>query len=98
MNQRTSFNIGMISAAALHLAYLHPDQRGKYELLSTQHQDIALGPFRAAMLNIALENCNQVFAFSLLLIVSHFAASRSTEFFAPSLRTTVYNKLANWVV
>lgn len=87
---------GMMSAAALHLAYLHPDQRERYQLLSVQHQDIALEPFQIAMSNITTENCNQVFGFSLLLMVSHFASFRASEFFLSPV--TGNNGLSDWVI
>ena len=89
---------GMISTAALHLAYLDPDQRGKYQLLAAQHQNIALGPFHAEILNITSENCNQVFAFSLLLLISHFVSFRSPDFVIHSSGATEYNGLATWIV
>ena len=88
---------GMMSTAALHLAYLHPDQLERYQLLSVQHQDVALGPFQIAMSNITTENCNQVFGFSLLLMVSHFVSFRAPEFFFPS-STTGNNGLSDWVI
>ncbi|KIM95460.1 hypothetical protein OIDMADRAFT_134380 [Oidiodendron maius Zn] len=89
---------GMISTAALHLAYLDPDQRGKYQLLAAQHQNIALGPFQAEILNITSENCNQVFAFSLLLLVSHFVSFQSPDFVIHSSGATEYKGLATWIV
>jgi len=88
---------GMMSTAALHLAYLRPGQLERYQLLSVQHQDVALGPFQIAMSNITTENCNQVFGFSLLLMVSHFASFRALEFFFPS-PVAGNNGLSDWVI
>ena len=88
---------GMMSTAALHLAYLHPGQRERYQLLSVQHQDVALEPFQIAMSNVTTENCNQVFGFSLLLMVSHFVSFRASEFFFPS-PVTGNNGLSDWVI
>jgi hypothetical protein len=88
---------GMMSTAALHLAYLRPGQLERYQLLSVQHQDVALGPFQIAMSNITTENCNQVFGFSLLLMVSHFASFRAPEFFFPS-PVAGNNGLSDWVI
>jgi hypothetical protein len=88
---------GMMSIAALHLAHLHPDQREKYQLFSIQHQNVAPGPFQIAVSNITTENCDQVFRFSLLLMVSHFASFRAPEFFFPP-KLTGNNGLSDWVI
>lgn len=89
---------GVLSTAALHLSYLNPRQRDKYEYLSVQHQDLALGPFRRAMSNITPENCNQVFAFSGLMIIAQFAPFRSPEVILPSPGVALYKGPANWIV
>jgi hypothetical protein len=87
---------GVLSTAALHLAYLNTDQRDKYNFLSTQHQDLALGPFRSAMPQITPENCHQVFAFSLLLLISQYASSRCVDFLLPSSEVTY--GLTSWII
>ena len=87
---------GVMSTAALHLAYLHPEQRDRWNYLSTQHQDLALGPFRSAMLNITPENCHQVFAFSLLLLVSQYASSRYSNSLFPIPEAAP--GLTSWIV
>lgn len=89
---------GMISTAALHLAYLEPEQQSKYQLLAAKHQNIALGPFQTEILNITSENCDQVFAFSLLLLVSHFVSCRSPDLATYLPGTTEYKGLATWLV
>lgn len=89
---------GMLSTAALHLAYLNPGQRGRYEYLSTQHRTLALGPFQQDLLNITSENCNQVFAFSGFMIIAQFAPSRSPETLFPSPTSSLYKGPANWIV
>jgi hypothetical protein len=86
----------VLSTAALHLAYQNPDQRDRYKYLATQHQDLALGPFRSAMTNITAENCHQVFAFSILLVVSQYASSRSANFLLPA--PEVSSGLTNWII
>jgi hypothetical protein len=70
----------VLSVSALDLAYLNPDQQDRNNYISAQHQDLALGPFQEAMSNITAENCNQVFAFSVMLLVSIYASSRSANF------------------
>lgn len=89
---------GMMSIAALHLAYLNPDQRDKYEYLSAHHQDLAIGPFRRSMLNVTLDNYVQLFAFAGLLIIAQFAPSRSPEVVFPSIAASLYKGPANWII
>jgi hypothetical protein len=89
---------GIISLAALHLAYLNPDQRDKYEYLSAQHQDLALAPFRQAVQYVTPQNCNQLFAFSAFLITAQFAPSRSPKAIFPPSSVSLYNGPANWIV
>lgn len=83
---------------ALHLAYLNPEERPKYEYLAAQHQDLALAPFRRAVVQVTPENCNQVFAFSTFLITAQFAPSRSNKVIYPPLSVSLYNGPANWIV
>jgi hypothetical protein len=68
---------GMLSFAALHLAYLYPGQRHKYELLATHHQSIALPLFQTELSSISTDDCHQIFAFSLVLMITNFAPSFS---------------------
>ncbi|KFY32701.1 hypothetical protein V495_08822 [Pseudogymnoascus sp. VKM F-4514 (FW-929)] len=89
---------GMLSTAALHLAYLHPGQRGRYEFLSTQHRTLALGPFQQDLLSITPENCNQVLAFSGFMIIAQFAPSCPPEALFPSPSSSLYKGPANWIV
>lgn len=89
---------GILSTAALHLAYKNPDQREKFNFLSVQHQEVALGPFRQAMSNITSDNCNQIFAFSMLLLTSQFASFQSPAFLLPSTEATSYRVPANWIM
>ena len=89
---------GILCTAALHRAYLDQDQQAKYELLAMQHQNAALVPFRNAISNITAENCNQVFTFSLLLILAHFVDLASPKpLFLPSAGTRL-EKVANWIL
>jgi hypothetical protein len=88
---------GILSMAALHLSYLNPGQQDKYEYLSAQHQNLAIGPFRQAMSTITSENCNQVFAFSILMAISQSTPSRGGNIVLPS-PLAVYRGPANWIV
>jgi hypothetical protein len=88
---------GTLSTAALHLAYLNPSQRDKYEEVSSQHRNLALGPFRLALSHITPENCHNVFSFSVLLIIAQFAPSDSPRALGlPG--TALYKGPANWIV
>lgn len=88
---------GTLSTAALHLAYLNPSQRDKYEEVSSQHRNLALGPFRLALSHITPENCHSVFSFSVLLIIAQFAPSDSPRALGlPG--TALYKGPANWIV
>jgi hypothetical protein len=89
---------GILACAALHLAYLDPDQRDRCNYLSAHHQDLAMQPFRQVISNITPENSNQVFAFSILLIVFNFASLRSPEYLLPCSTATAYKGLSNWIV
>jgi hypothetical protein len=89
---------GILATAALHLAYLNPDQRDRYNYQSAHHQDLALGPFRQAMSEITPENCNQVFAFSILLMVSNYASFWCVDYLRPLTPVTGYTGLSNWIV
>ena len=88
---------GILSIAALHLAYLNPGQKGKYEYLFAQHQHVALGPFRKAISIITSENCDQVFAFSMLMIIAQFAPSRSSDAMSPCADVSLCKGPANWI-
>lgn len=89
---------GLLATAALHLAYLHPERRDRFNYQSAHHQDLALGPFRHVISEINLENCHQVFAFSMLLIVFNYASFRSPEYLLPFSAVTGYKGLSNWLV
>ena len=89
---------GVLATAALHLAYLIPEQQDKYEYVSAQHQDLALGPFRRAMSQITTENANHLFAFSTLLLVLNYASSRSSSILLPASEGTSLNSVLNLVV
>ncbi|KIM98601.1 hypothetical protein OIDMADRAFT_181899 [Oidiodendron maius Zn] len=89
----------ILSTAALHLAYLNPEQRDKYEYIASQHRDLGIGPFRWALSKITVENCNEVFAYSSLMILAQFAPSHSpNEVFLPSPTPALYKGPANWIV
>jgi hypothetical protein len=89
---------GILATAGLHLAFLHPYLRERYHYQSVYHQDLALRPFRQAISEITTQNCNQVFAFSILLIVFNYASFRSPEYLLPFTTAAGYKGLSNWIV
>lgn len=89
---------GILATAGLHLAYLHPVHRDRYHYQSVHHQDLALRPFRQVISEITAENCNQVFAFSILLIVFNYASFRSPEYLQPFSPAVGYKGLSNWIL
>ncbi|PVH73265.1 hypothetical protein DL98DRAFT_538515 [Cadophora sp. DSE1049] len=86
---------GMLATAAIHLAYLQPENRAKYNLLSRQHQDLALGPFQRAMTAITDENADNLFAYGTLLMVCSLASSESIP---PSGSNEPSSGIADWVI
>jgi Fungal specific transcription factor domain len=92
---------GILATGALHLGYLSsdPKEKERYDYLASQHQDLALGPFQQAMLNLGAENASQLFAFSTLLMAFNFASYRSREYLLPfSDSAGEYQGLSNWMV
>ncbi|KAK0118392.1 hypothetical protein ONS95_012681 [Cadophora gregata] len=86
---------GMLATAASHLAYLKPDHRAKYNLLSRQHQDLALGPFQQAMESITEENASFVFSYGILLVVGSLSSS---EIIPTQRGNEPSSRIADWVI
>jgi hypothetical protein len=70
---------GILACSALHLAYLNPPERQRYQLTAACHQNRALPAFRSAIANANENNCNALFAFSQLLILHCFASEEQDE-------------------
>lgn len=70
---------GILACSALHLAYLQPSERRRYQLTAACHQSKALPEFRTAIASPTEENCNALIAFSQLLIIHCFAAEEQDE-------------------
>lgn len=86
---------GMLATAAIHLGYLHPEHRQRYNLLSRQHIDLALGPFQRAMASISDENIIYLFTYSTLLVVCSLAASQGAHTYGGSEPSS---GIADWVI
>ncbi|KAL1633306.1 hypothetical protein SLS56_002939 [Neofusicoccum ribis] len=57
---------GILGVAALHLAHLHLDQRAKWLVISTNHQNRAISGFRLTLPTITPENCDELYTLSSL--------------------------------
>jgi hypothetical protein len=70
---------GILACSALHLAYLNPPERKRYQLTAAYHQNRALPAFRSAIANANEDTCNALLAFSQLLIIHCFASEEQDE-------------------
>jgi hypothetical protein len=70
---------GILACSALHLAYLNPSERQRYQLTAAYHQNRALPEFRSAIANANENNCNALLAFAQLLIFYCFASEEQDE-------------------
>lgn len=90
---------GILAVSALHIAYLHPDKKDKYNHLASHHQDLAFPALNKATTNITPENANNVFAASTLVMVSNFASFRSSaELVFPLTQTSTNEGASNWII
>ncbi|KAL0767260.1 hypothetical protein CaCOL14_010110 [Colletotrichum acutatum] len=63
----------ILAIGALHLGYLHPEQRESYALHASQHQSDAIAGMRESLMNITTENCHALFAASSLLLLNAYS-------------------------
>ena len=70
---------GILACSALHLAYLNPLERRRYQLTAAYHQNKALPAFRSAIANANENTCNALLAFSQLLIIHCFASEEQAK-------------------
>lgn len=70
---------GVLACSALHLAFLHPSERQRYQLIAAHHQNIALPQFRFEIGNPNIDNCFALLAFTQLLIIHCFSADQHDE-------------------
>lgn len=64
----------ILAFSALHMAYVQPDQRKAYYALGIHHQDLSIRGTRRVLHNIAEDNAPAVFATSMLVTLTVFAA------------------------
>jgi hypothetical protein len=70
---------GILTCSALHLAFLHPSERQRYQLIAAHHHSIALPKFRVEIGNPNIDNCLALLAFTQLLIIHCFSADQHDE-------------------
>jgi hypothetical protein len=76
---------GIFAISALHLASLHPDRRNEFVLSASKHQHIALQDLRSALSGeITKDNCNAIFASSILLAACSMGSQQSPEDSVPA--------------
>ncbi|KAF2196956.1 hypothetical protein GQ43DRAFT_425565 [Delitschia confertaspora ATCC 74209] len=69
----------LLAYSALHLAFLHPEHRTGYSMLSSHHQNLAIQSMRKVFQNITAENCHALFATSSLITLTAFATTTVDE-------------------
>ncbi|KAH8597516.1 hypothetical protein B0O99DRAFT_592669 [Bisporella sp. PMI_857] len=70
---------GILTCSALHLAYLKPLERQRYQLTAAYHHSRALPSFRSAIENANESNWNALLAFTQLLLIHCFASEEQDE-------------------
>ncbi|KAH7119326.1 hypothetical protein EDB81DRAFT_915134, partial [Dactylonectria macrodidyma] len=70
----------IMAFAGFHLAYLYPEKRPTYLLVASKHQDFAIKGLREGLSNaMTQQNCHTLYATSIFLILSKFAAFTAVE-------------------
>ncbi|KAF2088586.1 hypothetical protein K490DRAFT_64635 [Saccharata proteae CBS 121410] len=65
---------GILGLSALHLAHLRPEDREKYLVISTNHQNRAISEFRLALPQITQSNCDELYTLSSLTTILRCAS------------------------
>ncbi|PBP18059.1 hypothetical protein BUE80_DR011065, partial [Diplocarpon rosae] len=65
---------GLLSVAALHLAFLEPDQASVYRPRALYHHDVGIHLYNLEMRNITADNSHILFAFGVLLVIWMYAS------------------------
>lgn len=60
---------GLLAVGALHYAFVHPDKRREYNLLSTHYQNLMLPYLAASLDSIDEDNCDAYFFLAMLISV-----------------------------
>ncbi|KAF2813298.1 uncharacterized protein BDZ99DRAFT_517572 [Mytilinidion resinicola] len=80
---------GIIAATSLHLSELHEEAEAKeaFANIAVRQMDLSLSNYRNQLSNITAENCNALFAFSILTIIYQFRTFRDESAALLSLAT-----------
>ena len=70
---------GILACSALHLAFLQPAERQRYQLIAAHHQNMALPEFRIKIENPNTDNALALLAFTQLLLIHCFAADQHDD-------------------
>lgn len=71
---------GLLAVSAMHLSYVRPQDRSKYEMQSSYHQALATSQLRVVLTNITTENCSAAFGLcALLTLISMVSIARRSD-------------------
>ncbi|KAF2098652.1 hypothetical protein NA57DRAFT_75889 [Rhizodiscina lignyota] len=72
---------GLLALSALHLAHLQQYKRRRYYIISTYHQNLAIGGFRSALPNVTQQSADSVMVSAIIIALFAFASSamKSTD-------------------
>lgn len=70
---------GLLGLAALHIAVKRASQTDEYVDCALEHQNRAFSGFRVALSSLTQENCNALFAFSVVAMMGVILSTRFTE-------------------
>ena len=70
---------GLLALSALHLAHLRPAARHTYYMISSHHQNLAIGTFRTVLPQITRDNASAFFALSAILSLFTFATGADSN-------------------
>ncbi|KAK7702962.1 hypothetical protein SLS57_011097 [Botryosphaeria dothidea] len=86
----------ILAFSALHLAYIHPQDKAVYVNVAARHQDKALSEAHPAIADLSIHNCEALLAFS-LLTVCYIPASKDTLSGAADAAATQFRPLLDWL-
>lgn len=68
---------GILAISAMHMANMRPAEQSSLSVIAANHQDIGLQEFRSELGSMSSQNCDALFAFSILVIFYIPASSES---------------------
>jgi hypothetical protein len=70
---------GVLAVAAYHLGFHRPDRKAEFEVVASNHQNLALASFSETLADVNESNCHALFTFSCLIIVMAFASNNKAK-------------------